>query len=50
VLRQSLGNITLDDASETEVEFPSFFGYVVKAGLSIGFESGASCALGRFRS
>lgn len=47
VLRQSLGNITLDDPSETEVEFPSFFGYVVKAGLSIGFESGASSAIRR---
>jgi opacity protein-like surface antigen len=47
VLRQSLGNITLDDANETEVEFPSFFGYVVKAGVSIGFESSASSALRR---
>jgi hypothetical protein len=45
VLRQSLGNITLDDANGTEVEFPSFFGYVVKAGFSLGFESRASSAL-----
>lgn len=37
VLRQSLSNITLDDANALEVSFPSFFGYVVKAGLSIGF-------------
>jgi opacity protein-like surface antigen len=37
VLRQSLGNITLDDSQQTELEFPSFFGYVVKAGLSVGF-------------
>jgi opacity protein-like surface antigen len=44
VLRQSLGNMTLDDAGELEVEFPSFLGYVVKAGFSIGFESGASSA------
>lgn len=44
VLHQSLGNITLDDANETEIEFPSFFGFVVKAGLSIGFESATSNA------
>jgi hypothetical protein len=49
VLRQSLGNITLDDASQTEVAFPSFFGYVLKAGLSIGFESGGSSAMRLFR-
>lgn len=42
VLRQSLGNITLDDSNRTEVAFPSFFGYVLKAGISIGFESGAA--------
>lgn len=47
VLRQSLGNITLDDSNQTEVEFPSFLGYVVKAGLSIGFEPGASSAIRR---
>ena len=37
VLSQSLGNMTLDDPVATEVEFPSFFGYVVKAGFSVGF-------------
>ena len=37
MLHQSLGNITLDDPSQTELEFPSFFGYVLKAGFSIGF-------------
>ena len=45
VVRQSLGNITLDDRNDTEVSIPSFFGYVVKAGMSIGFESSASSAL-----
>ena len=49
VLRQSLGNMTLDDAGDIEVEFPSFFGYVVKAGFSIGFESAASSARNLFR-
>jgi hypothetical protein len=49
VLRQSLGNMTLDDAGELEVEFPSFLGYVVKAGFSIGFESGASSVRSLFR-
>jgi hypothetical protein len=44
VLHQSLGNITLDDSNQTEVAFPSFFGYVVKAGVSIGFESRPSGA------
>ena len=38
VLRQSLDNITLDDGNETQVAFPSFLGFVVKAGLSIGSE------------
>lgn len=47
VLRQSLGNITLDDVNETEIAFPSFLGYVVKAGISIGFEPGASSGLRR---
>ena len=37
VLRQSLSNITLDDVDRREVEFPSFLGYVLKAGFSIGF-------------
>jgi opacity protein-like surface antigen len=37
VLHQSLSNMTLDDGASTEIEFPSFFGYVVKAGFSIGF-------------
>lgn len=37
VLRQSLGDMTLDDPNRTEIAFPSFFGYVLKAGLSIGF-------------
>jgi opacity protein-like surface antigen len=37
VLRQSLGNITLDDATGTELAFPSFLGFVLKAGMSIGF-------------
>ena len=36
VVRQSLGEIELDNDAGT-VKFPSFFGYVVKAGLSIGF-------------
>jgi hypothetical protein len=44
VLHQSLGNITLDDANETEIEFPSFFGFVLKAGLSVGFESASNAA------
>ncbi|HUQ80596.1 MAG TPA: hypothetical protein VM076_05655 [Gemmatimonadaceae bacterium] len=35
VLRQSLSNIKLDGVGE--VEFPSFLGYVLKAGLSLGF-------------
>jgi opacity protein-like surface antigen len=48
VVRQSLGNITLDDRNDTEVGIPSFFGYVVKAGISIGFESSASSALTRW--
>ena len=49
VIRQSLGNMTLDDAGDIEVEFPSFLGYVVKAGFSIGFEPGASSARSLFR-
>ena len=39
VLHQSLGNMTL---AGNEIEFPSFFGYVIKAGLSVGFEGGSS--------
>jgi opacity protein-like surface antigen len=49
VVRQSLGNITLDDANETEVELPSFFGFVLKAGVSIGFESSKPSAPRRSR-
>jgi hypothetical protein len=41
ILHQSLGNMTL---AANEIEFPSFFGYVIKAGLSIGFEGGGSSA------
>ena len=44
VLSQSLGNITLDDTNETEVAFPSFFGFVLKAGISIGFEGSKASA------
>ena len=44
VLRQSLGDMTLDDPNTTVKTFPSFFGYVLKAGLSIGFESRSSSA------
>ena len=36
LLHQTLGDITLDDANRFIVRFPSFFGYVLKGGLSIG--------------
>lgn len=36
LLRQSLNNIQLDDPSRLVIGFPSFFGYVVKAGFSVG--------------
>ena len=50
VLRQSLGDITLDDPNGTVIGFPSFFGYVLKAGLSVGFEGGGSkSSVGLFR-
>jgi hypothetical protein len=39
VLRQSLGEITVDSPTPQPVKFPSFTGYVLKAGLSVGFES-----------
>lgn len=39
VLRQSLGEITVDSPTPQPVKFPSFTGYVLKAGFSIGFES-----------
>ena len=36
LLRQTLGDITLDDPNRFVVRFPSFFGYVLKGGVSIG--------------
>lgn len=36
LLRQSLNNIQLDGPSRALIGFPSFFGYVVKAGFSVG--------------
>jgi hypothetical protein len=47
VLRQSLGNMTLDNGADTRLEFPSFFGFVLKAGLSVGFEGSKSSSLRR---
>jgi len=44
VLRQTLGNITLDDVNQTEVALPAFLGFVIKAGFSFGFESASAGA------
>lgn len=41
VLHQSFGDFTLDNEIESSVSLPSAIGYVIKAGLSIGFERSA---------